>query len=115
MKIIVREKGSGKAIEAPQMEIRDAAGQIQMFPQPSSGKTDPAEASKDFFAYATEDAWHDMDEYFCYLDPGIYQVIVLADGYETAGFSKEITMIDQGLTHDCSKFVTEIQIPVVKA
>lgn len=33
-------------------------------------------------------------------------------GYETAGFSREITMIDEGLTHDSSKFVTEIQIPV---
>jgi len=28
------------------------------------------------------------------------------------GFSKEITMIDYGLTDDVSKFVTEIQIPV---
>lgn len=28
------------------------------------------------------------------------------------GFSKEITMIDHGLTNDISKFVTEIQIPV---
>lgn len=28
------------------------------------------------------------------------------------GFSKEITMIDYGLTNDTSKFVTEIQIPV---
>lgn len=32
--------------------------------------------------------------------------------YEIAGFSKEITMIDYGLTNDISKFVTEIQIPV---
>lgn len=30
------------------------------------------------------------------------------------GFSKEITMIDDGLTNDRSKFVTEIQIPVEK-
>ncbi len=29
-----------------------------------------------------------------------------------AGFSKEITMIDNGLTSDTSQFVTEIQIPV---
>lgn len=34
--------------------------------------------------------------------------------YEVAGFSKEITMIDYGLTNDVSKFVTEIQIPVGK-
>ncbi|MDO4299183.1 MAG: MerR family transcriptional regulator [Lachnospiraceae bacterium] len=32
--------------------------------------------------------------------------------YEITGFSKEITMIDYGLTNDVSKFVTEIQIPV---
>lgn len=36
--------------------------------------------------------------------------------YSICGFSKEITMIDYGLTNDTSKFVTEIQIPVtVKA
>lgn len=29
------------------------------------------------------------------------------------GFSKEITMIDYGLTNDTNKFVTEIQIPVM--
>ncbi len=28
------------------------------------------------------------------------------------GFSKEITMIDDGFTGDADKFVTEIQIPV---
>ena len=44
---------------------------------------------------------------------GLLMDYVRGQGYETAGFSKEITMIDQGLTHDCSKFVTEIQIPVV--
>ena len=33
--------------------------------------------------------------------------------YAVAGFSKEITMIDRGLTSDVSKFVTEIQIPVL--
>lgn len=32
--------------------------------------------------------------------------------YTVAGFSKEITMIDYGLTQDVSRFVTEIQIPV---
>ena len=31
--------------------------------------------------------------------------------YAIAGFSREITMIDYGLTNDTSKFVTEIQIP----
>ena len=34
--------------------------------------------------------------------------------YKAVGFSKEITMIDYGLTNDISKFVTEIQIPVQK-
>lgn len=31
---------------------------------------------------------------------------------KTSGFSREITMIDYGLTNDLSKFVTEISIPV---
>lgn len=34
------------------------------------------------------------------------------NGYTVSGFSKELTMIDYGLTNDTSKFVTEIQIPV---
>lgn len=33
-------------------------------------------------------------------------------GLSIAGFSKEITMIDYGMTNDPSQFVTEIQIPV---
>ena len=33
-------------------------------------------------------------------------------GFQIAGFSKEITMIDFGITTDVSQFVTEIQIPV---
>ena len=33
-------------------------------------------------------------------------------GYQVAGFSKEVTMIDFGLTNDTSQFVTEIQIPI---
>lgn len=32
--------------------------------------------------------------------------------YKVCGFSREITMIDDGLTSDVSQFVTEIQIPV---
>ena len=32
-----------------------------------------------------------------------------------AGFSKEITMIDYGITNDTSQFVTEIQIPIEPA
>lgn len=34
------------------------------------------------------------------------------NGYEIRGFSREITMIDDGLTSDASQFVIEIQIPV---
>lgn len=34
------------------------------------------------------------------------------NGLAICGFSKEITMIDYGLTDDTSKFVTEIQIPI---
>ena len=37
-----------------------------------------------------------------------------ARGLEIAGFSKEITMVDYGITSDMSQFVTEIQIPVRK-
>lgn len=33
---------------------------------------------------------------------------------EVSGFSREITMIDYGITDDTNKFVTEIAIPVVK-
>lgn len=32
---------------------------------------------------------------------------------QVTGFSREITMIDYGLTSDTEKFVTEISIPVV--
>lgn len=35
-----------------------------------------------------------------------------ANGLEICGFSREITIIDQGLTSDTEKFVTEITIPV---
>lgn len=37
---------------------------------------------------------------------------ITADHYSICGFSKEITMIDYGLTDDVTRFVTEIQIPV---
>ena len=33
-------------------------------------------------------------------------------GMEVAGFSREVTMIDYGITNDIEKFVTEITIPV---
>lgn len=35
------------------------------------------------------------------------------NGYEAAGFSEEVTIIDEGLTKDKSRFVTEIRIPVM--
>ena len=34
------------------------------------------------------------------------------EGLSVAGFSREITMIDYGLTNDPTQFVTEISIPV---
>lgn len=34
-------------------------------------------------------------------------------GLKIAGFSREITLIDYGMTNDTDKFVTEIRIPVV--
>lgn len=34
---------------------------------------------------------------------------------EIGGFSREITMIDYGITNDTEKFVTEISIPVICA
>lgn len=37
---------------------------------------------------------------------------ILEHKLNISGFSKEITMIDYGITNDTSKFVTEIQIPV---
>lgn len=50
--------------------------------------------------------------------PGYYGRLmeyIRREGYAVAGFSREITMIDYGLTNDTSKFVTEIQIPVNKS
>lgn len=47
--------------------------------------------------------------------PGYYRRLIdfIAEhGLQIAGFSKEITMIDFGITTDVSQFVTEIQIPV---
>lgn len=38
----------------------------------------------------------------------------MKNNMEISGFSKEITMIDYGMTNDTSKFVTEIQIPIQK-
>lgn len=35
-------------------------------------------------------------------------------GWIVGGFSREITMIDNGFTSDSSKFVTEIEIPVIR-
>ena len=36
------------------------------------------------------------------------------NGMEIAGFSREVTLIDNGITNDESKFVTQISIPVKK-
>lgn len=42
------------------------------------------------------------------------QQYIAAQHLTISGFSREITMIDYGLTNDTSKFITEIQIPVQK-
>ena len=39
-------------------------------------------------------------------------VFIADHNLQIAGFSKEITMIDYGITNDTEKFVTEIQIPI---
>ena len=47
--------------------------------------------------------------------PGQYQKLatfINDHSLQIAGFSKEITMIDYGITNDTDKFVTEIQIPI---
>lgn len=49
----------------------------------------------------------DAPEYYRKLE-----AFIQTHGLQIAGFSKEITMIDFGMTSDVSQFVTEIQIPV---
>lgn len=47
--------------------------------------------------------------------PKYYQKLndyILKNSLQITGFSKEITLIDYGITHDTRQFVTEIQIPV---
>lgn len=47
--------------------------------------------------------------------PGYYRKIlayISAEHLTITGFSQEITMIDDGITSDSEKFVTEIRIPV---
>ena len=49
--------------------------------------------------------------------PAQYELLmeyIRENGFETAGFSREITMIDDGITNDTEKFVTEICIPIKK-
>lgn len=50
--------------------------------------------------------------------PAVYQKLlayITEHDLEIDGFSREITMIDYGLTNDLGKFVTEISIPVKRA
>ncbi len=50
--------------------------------------------------------------------PGYYQKLLdfcREQGMEVAGFSQEITLIDDGMTKDATQFVTEISIPVKKS
>ena len=47
--------------------------------------------------------------------PAQYRILleyIRAHGLQIAGFSREITLIDYGITNDAEKFVTEISIPV---
>lgn len=46
---------------------------------------------------------------------GMLMEYIEKNQYSISGFSKEITMIDYGITDDVSRFVTEIQIPVEAA
>ena len=46
------------------------------------------------------------ERYRCLMD------YIRANGLQPDGFSREITLIDYGLTNDTEKFVTEITIPV---
>lgn len=39
---------------------------------------------------------------------------IAKNGLEICGFSREITMIDYGITNDTEKFVTEISVPVAR-
>ena len=50
-----------------------------------------------------EQASHYYEKLMAYIEENQYQI---------CGFSKEITMIDYGLTDDPTQFVTEIQIPI---
>ena len=49
--------------------------------------------------------------------PAYYKALaryIKETGMEIAGFSREVTLIDNGITNDESKFVTQISIPVKK-
>ncbi len=49
--------------------------------------------------------------------PAYYKALaryIKENGMEIAGFSREVTLIDNGITNDESKFVTQISIPVMK-
>ncbi len=49
--------------------------------------------------------------------PAYYKALaryIKENGMKIAGFSREVTLIDNGITNDESKFVTQISIPVMK-
>lgn len=49
--------------------------------------------------------------------PAYYKALaryIKENGMEIAGFSRKVTLIDNGITNDESKFVTQISIPVMK-
>lgn len=62
--------------------------------------------------------WLDFSPILCYpihVPPEQYRRLtdhIAAHQLKICGFSREITMIDYGITNDTEKFVTEISIPV---
>lgn len=76
--------------------------------------------SEDSYAGLTEELPADLCATICFCGshkdaPAYYRKLAEFIGernLKIAGFSREITMIDYGITADTSKFVTEIQIPI---
>lgn len=76
--------------------------------------------SEDSYAGLTEELPEELCATVCFCGshkdaPAYYRKLaefIAEKRLKIAGFSREITMIDYGITADTSKFVTEIQIPV---
>lgn len=125
-------------LELPIRELEDAAGEAVAFlGKVGVGLSPDALARGDFSSYETvflllddEDSFGgatlDLPEETClrlrfcggHADAPVRYARLMAyvekDGYRLTGFSREITLIDDGFTSDASQFVTEIQIPVCR-